>query len=62
MRLLPLTAGGITVGGHDLAVVPESVIGRSIGYAGPEAYLFPFSVRENIIYAPEARAAAPGGL
>ena len=62
MRLLPLTAGGITVGGHDLAVVPESVIGRSIGYAGPEAYLFPLSVRENIIYAPEARAPAPGGL
>jgi putative ABC transport system ATP-binding protein len=51
MRLLPLTAGGITVGGHDLGVVPESVIGRSIGYAGPEAYLFPLSVRENIIYA-----------
>ena len=30
--------------------MPESVIGRSIGYAGPEAYLFPLSVRDNLLY------------
>jgi putative ABC transport system ATP-binding protein len=49
-RVLPLAAGGIAVGGRDLAGEPESVTGRSFGYAGPESYMFPLSVRENLVY------------
>jgi putative ABC transport system ATP-binding protein len=49
-RVLPLTTGSIAIGGRDLATLPEAVTGRSLGYAGPESYMFPVSVRENIIY------------
>src|SRR4029077_11286812 len=49
-RLTPLAAGTIALGGRNLAEVPESVTGRSFGYAGPEAYLFPNSVRDNLLY------------
>jgi putative ABC transport system ATP-binding protein len=49
-RLVPLAAGNITVGGRNLAILPEAVTGRSFGYAGPEAYLFPVSVRDNLLY------------
>jgi putative ABC transport system ATP-binding protein len=50
MRLMPAAAGGISIGGKNMADLPEAVIGRHIGYAGPEPYLFPFSVRENLVY------------
>ena len=50
IRLLPLTAGGINVAGKDLAQLPEAVIGRSFGYAGTDPYVFPISVRDNLIY------------
>jgi putative ABC transport system ATP-binding protein len=50
MRLMPSAAGGISIGGKNLADMPEAVIGRHIAYAGPEPYLFPLSVRENLIY------------
>jgi putative ABC transport system ATP-binding protein len=50
MRLMPSAAGGISIGGKSLADMPEALIGRHIAYAGPEPYLFPFSVRENLLY------------
>jgi putative ABC transport system ATP-binding protein len=56
-RLLPLTAGSISIGGRDLSLLPEAVTGRSFGYAGPEAYMFAvgphdnaLNVRDNLIY------------
>jgi putative ABC transport system ATP-binding protein len=56
-RLLPLTAGSISIGGRDLALLPEAATGRSFGYAGPESYMFatspsdhPLNVRDNLIY------------
>ncbi|MEA2782558.1 MAG: putative transport system ATP-binding protein [Rhodospirillaceae bacterium] len=49
-RLAPLAAGSVNIGGQNLAGLPEAVTGRSFGYAGPEAYLFPVSVRENLLY------------
>jgi putative ABC transport system ATP-binding protein len=49
-RVMPLTAGNIAIGGHDLATMPEASTGRNVGYAGAEPYMFPISVRENIIY------------
>ncbi len=50
VRLTPLAAGSITMVGRNLSDIPESFIGRNIGYAGPEAYLFPTSVRDNLLY------------
>jgi putative ABC transport system ATP-binding protein len=50
MRLTPLAAGTISVNGRNLMELPEAFIGRRFGYAGPEAYLFPVSVRDNLLY------------
>jgi putative ABC transport system ATP-binding protein len=50
VRLTPLVAGSISVAGRNLAEIPESFTGRNFGYAGPEAYLFPTSVRDNLLY------------
>jgi len=50
MRLAPLSAGTISVNGHNLTEVPEAFLGKRFGYAGPEAYLFPVSVRDNLVY------------
>jgi len=44
------TAGSISIGGHDLATLPEAVTGRRISYVGSDGYLFPVSVRDNLLY------------
>jgi putative ABC transport system ATP-binding protein len=49
-RLAPPTSGSIEMDGIDLVKAPEAVTGRAIAYVGPGAYLFPTSVRENLIY------------
>ena len=43
-------AGSITVGGRDLHDLPEAVTGRRISYVGQDAYLFPVSVGDNLLY------------
>jgi putative ABC transport system ATP-binding protein len=50
VRLTPLAAGSITIDGRSLSELPESFTGRNIGYAGPDAYLFPTTVRDNLLY------------
>lgn len=42
--------GSIYIGGRDLTRLPESVTGRRLGYVGPDAYHFPQSVRDNLLY------------
>ncbi|MGH8705644.1 MAG: ATP-binding cassette domain-containing protein, partial [Burkholderiales bacterium] len=49
-RLVTPSGGKIEVGGIDMVKAPEAVTGRAIGYVGPSAYLFPTSVRENLLY------------
>lgn len=49
-RLVFPTSGKLTVGGRDMAQLPEAVTGRRISYAGAESILFTRSVRENLIY------------
>jgi putative ABC transport system ATP-binding protein len=49
-RLVAPTSGRIEVGGVDITSAPESVTGRALAYVGPSAYLFPTSVRDNVIY------------
>ncbi len=49
-RLTEPSSGSIRVGGRDLTKLPQSVTGRRIGYLGQDTYLFPQSVRENLLY------------
>ncbi len=49
-RLLVPSGGTIEMGGIDITRAPEAVTGRAIAYVGSAAYLFPVSVRENLIY------------
>ena len=49
-RLVTPTTGSIKIGGRDLAGLPQAVTGRRLSYVGQDAYLFPISVRENLIY------------
>ncbi len=49
-RLAWPTSGHITIGRDDLEQLPEAVTGRRMAYAGQDAYLFPVSLRENLVY------------
>ncbi len=49
-RLVLPTSGTIEMGGVDIKRAPEAVTGRAIAYVGPTAYLFPRSVRDNLLY------------
>ena len=49
-RLVPPSGGTIEMGGVDITRAPEAVTGRAISYVGSAAYLFPVSVRENLLY------------
>jgi len=48
-RLVQPTSGRISVGGQDLAALPNAVTGRRIGYAGPLPYFFTGRLRENLL-------------
>ena len=49
-RLIVPSSGSLEVGGVNLIKAPEAVTGRALGYVGPAAYLFPVSVRDNLLY------------
>ncbi len=49
-RLLEPTSGHITIAGQDLSGLPEAVSGRRMGYVGQDSYLFPVSLRDNLLY------------
>ena len=48
--LVPPSGGRIDAAGIDVAKAPESVTGRAFAYVGPTSYLFPSSVRDNLLY------------
>ena len=48
--LLRPDGGGVEMGGIDITRAPEAVTGRAIAYVGAASYLFPLSVRENLVY------------
>ncbi|MCH7710077.1 MAG: ATP-binding cassette domain-containing protein, partial [Proteobacteria bacterium] len=58
-RLIAPTGGRITIGGRDLADLPESVTGRRMAYVGPGAYMFSGSVRDNLFYGLKHRPLRP---
>lgn len=49
-RLLYPTSGKLTIGGRDMALLPEAVTGRRISYAGGDSILFARSIRDNMLY------------
>ena len=49
-HMCPVEQVRIEVGGIDMTKAPEAVTGRALAYVGPSAYLFPNSVRENLLY------------
>ncbi|PPR64102.1 MAG: putative ABC transporter ATP-binding protein [Alphaproteobacteria bacterium MarineAlpha4_Bin2] len=49
-RLIKPTQGRISVGSHDLTNMHESVIGRRVGYAGPDSYIFDGTIGYNVFY------------
>ncbi|MCW5745681.1 MAG: ATP-binding cassette domain-containing protein [Alphaproteobacteria bacterium] len=58
-RLTPPSAGTVRIGGADLASLPESTTGARISYVGQDVYLFPVSVRDNILYGLRRRPVTP---
>jgi len=50
LRLLPPSSGTVTMGDIEITRAPEAVTGRALSYVGPSSYLFPQSVRENLLY------------
>ena len=49
-RLRFPTSGSLEVGGIDMTRAPEAITGRAFAYVGTPAYLFPLSVRDNLLY------------
>lgn len=49
-RLERPVAGQVAIDGHDLHAVPEAWLRRDVAYAGPDPFLFPGSLRENLLY------------
>ena len=49
-RLVAPSSGSLEMGGIDITRAPEAVTGRAIAYVGAAAYLFPMSVRDNLLY------------
>ena len=44
------SSGDISLSGQQLSGLPQAVTGRRIAYVGADSYLFPQSVRENLLY------------
>src|SRR5262249_13540435 len=57
-RTLP-TGGSIKLDGEDFFQVPEYVLGARTAYVGQETYLFPLSVRDNLLFGLRHRPIAP---
>jgi putative ABC transport system ATP-binding protein len=58
-RLVRQTSGTITIGGIDLAQMPEAVTGRRLSYVGSNSHLQAFSVGDNILYGLKHRPVRP---
>ena len=50
-RLYDVTAGRVSIDGHDVRAVTLASLGRLIGFVTQETYLFHASIRENLLFA-----------
>lgn len=58
-RLTLPTSGSIKIDGQDFFQIPESVLGARTAYVGQETYLFPLSVRDNLLFGLKHRPITP---
>src|SRR4051794_20730133 len=58
-RQVPIYSGSIRIDGQDFFRLPEYVMGSRAAYVGQETYLFPISVRENLLFGLKHRPIAP---
>jgi len=58
-RLVLPTSGSIKIDGQDFFHIPEAVLGARTAYIGQETYLFPLSVRDNLLLGLKHRPIAP---
>ena len=49
-RLVDVSGGKLTYGTNEAADLPESTVGRRIGYVGPSTTLFSASLFDNLLY------------
>ncbi|MDI4658017.1 hypothetical protein, partial [Xanthobacter autotrophicus] len=54
-RAISLYSGTVRMGGHDLASVPEAVVGRHVAYAGGDPIVITGTLRTNLLFALERR-------
>lgn len=58
-RLVQPTGGSIKLDDQDFFQLPEYVMGARTAYIGQETYLFPLSVRDNLLFGLKHRPVAP---
>ncbi|MFO1079810.1 MAG: ABC transporter ATP-binding protein [Reyranellaceae bacterium] len=58
-RLALPSGGSIKVDGQDFFQLPEYLLGARLAYIGQETYLFPLSVRDNLLFGLKIRPVAP---
>ncbi len=58
-RLVLPTSGTIKLDGKDFFQVPEYVLGARTAYIGQDTYLFPLSVRDNLLFGLKFRPVSP---
>ncbi|MCA0305744.1 MAG: ATP-binding cassette domain-containing protein, partial [Proteobacteria bacterium] len=58
-RLVLPSGGTIKIDGQDFFQLPEYVLGAHAAYVGQETYLFPLSVRDNLLFGLKIRPVAP---
>ena len=58
-RITVPSNGTVRIDGKDWYQIPESVFGARTAYLGPETYLFPLSVRENLLFGLKHRPVKP---
>jgi putative ABC transport system ATP-binding protein len=58
-RLTLPTGGSIKLDGKDFFQLPEYLLGARTAYVGQETYLFPLSVRDNLLFGLKTRPVAP---
>jgi len=52
-------SGSIKIDGKDFFQLPEYVLGARVAYIGQDTYLFPLTVRENLLFGLKLRPIAP---
>ena len=58
-RLVQPTGGSIKIDDQDFQQLPEYILGSRAAYVGQETYLFPLSVRDNLLFGLKHRPIAP---